>query len=126
MEAQVPQTALQVQITELGARMERGFNELKEIISGFEVRVRGLETREAGCQPLVNSELKAAWRKIDEHGTEIAVLKELIKTQNDAIQALQLVATELKRTQALISWVGGVVGGAALLWFVSKLMGLIA
>lgn len=103
--------ALQQQITDLGARMDRGFDELKEIMVGFETRVRGLEQREAGCQPLLQSRVDAAFRLIDEHSSEIKKLNEII--------------TELRQTNRIITWLGGLVGSAIILWIIGQMLGLI-
>jgi hypothetical protein len=105
------QSALQAQITALGDRMEQGFNKLEQIMTGVEGRVRGLEQREAGCQPIVTARMDAAWKKIDEHEVEI-------NQMSDAI-------VELKQTNRLLTWLGGIVGSALLIWIVSQLMGLI-
>jgi hypothetical protein len=105
------QTALQQQITALGERMEQGFTKLESIMTGVEGRVRGLEQREAGCQPIITQRLDAAWKTIDEHTGEI-------KRLSDAI-------LELRQTNKILTWLGGLIGGATLLWLVSNLLGLI-
>lgn len=107
--------ALQAQLTGLGVRMDQGFMRLENIMSGVEGRVREVEQREAGCQPLMTSRLDAAWRRLDNHADEIKALTE-------TIQAIQLVITELKRTQALLTWFAGVSGAAVILWFVGRLL----
>ncbi len=65
----------QAQIDALGERMDRGFGEIKELVRGYEERLRGMETREAGCAPLMNSRLDAAWRKLDSHEAELDKLR---------------------------------------------------
>ena len=105
------QTALQQQITALGDRMEQGFAKLETIMTGVEGRVRGLEQREAGCQPIISSRLDAAWKTIDEHTAEI-------KRLSDAI-------LELKQTNKILTWLGGLMGGATVLWLLGNLLGLI-
>lgn len=103
--------AVQAQITALGDRMDRGFSELKEIMGCFETRVRGLEQREAGCQPLLQSRLDAAWREIDAHAAEI-------KKLNDVI-------IELRQANRIVTWLGGIVGSAIILWIIGQTLGLI-
>jgi hypothetical protein len=105
------QSALQQQIVALGDRMEQGFSELKTIMTGVEGRVRGLEQREAGCQPIVQARMDAAWKRIDEHESEI-------KRLSDAI-------LELRQTNKILTWLGGLMGGATILWLVGNLLGLI-
>jgi hypothetical protein len=105
------QAASQSQITALGDRMEQGFNELKQIMTGVEGRVRGLENREAGCQPIVNARMDAVWKRVDEHDAEIKELRSTI--------------TELKQTNKILTWLGGLVGSAFVLWVVGFFLGLI-
>ena len=112
MPAPTQTSVLQSQITALGERMEQGFNKLESIMTGVEGRVRGLENREAGCQPILTSRLDAVWKRVDEHESDIKKLNEAI--------------TALKQTNKILSWLGGIVGGAALLWLITQLLGLIA
>lgn len=85
---------LQEQINTLGTRMDKGFDELKQIVSGFDERVRNVELKEANCNPILTSKVDAAWRKIDEHDT---VIKELLKT-----------SSELVHTNKILKWILGV------------------
>lgn len=109
--ARTDQSALQTQINSLGERMERGFSELKEMLQGFETRVRAVETQEAGCQPLVNARLAALESKTDAHAVDIKVMKDTI--------------AELKQTNKILTWVGGLLGSTLIIWFISQLLGLI-
>ncbi len=68
-------TALQAQIDNLGERMEKGFDELKDMILSFDTRVRGLETREAGSQPVFTAGLEAARKRLDEHELQLRGLE---------------------------------------------------
>lgn len=113
------QTALQKQIDDLGVRMDRGFEELKGLMVGYEGRLRGVETREAGCQPIINARMDAAWKAIDGHSADI-------KEHEEEIQQMKQTIVELKRTQALLAWIGGLLGSAIVLWVISQLLGLIA
>jgi hypothetical protein len=113
------QTALQKQIDDLGVRMDRGFEELKGLMIGYEGRLRGIETREAGCQPIINSRMDAAWKAIDVHSADI-------KAHTEDIQSMKQTIVELKRTNALLSWIGGLSGSAIIVWLIGQLLGLIA
>lgn len=104
--------ALQRQIDALGVRIDKGFDEIKAILSSNGERLRTLETTEAGCQPLITSRMDAAWREIDSHGNDI---RELM----DTVQAL-------KQTNKLLSWIGGIAGSAFIVWLITQLLGLIA
>lgn len=113
------QTALQKQIDDLGVRMDRGFEDLKAMMAGYEGRLRGVETREAGCSPIVNARMDAAWKAIDAHTADI-------KEHEEDIQKMQQTIVELKRTNALLSWIGGLSGSAIIVWLISQLLGLVA
>jgi predicted phage-related endonuclease len=104
-------SALQAQITALGERMEQGFTKLEQIMTGVEGRVRGLEQREAGCQPIVTARMDAAWKKIDEHEVDIKTLKETI--------------SELKHANRILTWIGGLLGSTLIIWFITQVIRLI-
>lgn len=110
--------ALQAQITALGERMDRGFSELKEILQGMDDRVRRLENNEAGCQPLVNSRLNEAWRQLDQHTNDIKAL-------NDAFAKLKDTIAELQHANKILTWIGGILGSAVIVWLITQLLGLI-
>jgi hypothetical protein len=109
---------LQTQIDELGGRMDAGFRELKEMFRDFEERVRVSEQREAGCQPVVQARIDAAWRKIDEHTSDIKCLNDTIKAMTETISAL-------RHTNRILTWLGGVLGGVMATWFLMQILGLI-
>lgn len=110
--------ALQAQITAWGERMDRGFGELKEILQGIDDRVRRLENNEAGCQPLVNNRLSEAFRQLDKHTADI-------KTLTDTIGQMKETMAELQHANKILTWIGGLLGSALILWLVSQLLGLI-
>ncbi|MBI4928315.1 MAG: hypothetical protein HY835_11155 [Anaerolineae bacterium] len=103
--------SLQAQIDSLGERMEKGFEEIKALLRGNEERLRSLETREASCQPLIQSRLDAAWRKIDEHEKEIETLTEI--------------AQSLRATLRVVTGVLVVLGTGVGAWLVNQVLGLI-
>ena len=98
--------------------MDRSFTELKEILQGMDDRVRRLENNEAGCQPLVNSRISEAFRQLDKHTADI-------KTLTDAIAQMKATITELQHANKILTWIGGLLGSALILWFVTQLLGLI-
>ncbi len=98
--------------------MDRGFGEMKEMLTGIDSRVRRLENSEAGCQPLVNARLDAAWRKIEEHSADI---EELEKAQKSLLETI----SELKQANRILTWIGGLLGSAVVLWVVSQLLALV-
>jgi len=95
MAASVQGSALQAQINALGERMEKEFGDVKNMIRGFDERVRSLETREAGCQPILTERIDAAWRKIGEH--------------DKVLEEVQRAVVELAHTNAILKWLLGVV-----------------
>lgn len=92
--------------------MDQGFNKIESLVTGVESRVRGLEQREAGCQPMINQRLDQAMLKINEHDADLRTLKETI--------------AELKHTNKILTWLGGILGSVLLVWLISQLLGLIA
>lgn len=91
--------------------MDRGFNEMKELLTGVEGRVRGLEQREAGCQPIVTARMDAAWKKIDEHEADIKAMKDTL--------------SGLKTANKIMTWIGGLLASSLIVWFVSQVTGLL-
>lgn len=88
-----------------------GFAELKALLQGQEQRIRGIEQREAGCHPVLESRIDAAWRKLDQHEVDIKSITETLQT--------------LRQTNRILSWIGGLAGGAVILWVLNAVLGLI-
>jgi hypothetical protein len=88
----ISQETSQAQIDVLGERMDKGFNEIKEMLLRYEERLRGLETREAGCAPLISSRVEAAWRKIDGHETELNNLRATLTEMGKVSGQLESIA----------------------------------
>ncbi len=108
---------LQRQITALGARMEAGFSDIKDLVRGTEARVRELETREAACNPMMNSRVEAAWRQIDEHKTQMKDLRTDVDTQAQSI-------TQLKEQNKLLLWLVTIEGAAVITWAVTQVLNM--
>jgi predicted RNase H-like nuclease (RuvC/YqgF family) len=102
---------LQAQITQLGEQMNRGFERLEQKISGFEDRVRAVEQREAGCQPLFASQIQEVQKKVNEHSARF--------------QEVDRIITELRQANKILSWVGGLLASLVIVWFINQLLGLI-
>lgn len=121
--------ALQAQLTALGETMQQSLQRVETNIQDINNRLRGLENREAGCQPLINQRLDAAWRSIDEVKAELLVIKksagadkaELIGTINTQAQTI----TKLQSRIGLITGVGSLVGSGIILWLLNNWLGLI-
>lgn len=110
--------ALEAQLTALGATVQQGFQRIEQTLLGLDQRLRGLENREAGCQPLINSRLDAAWKAIDELKADLLVL-------NNKQEADHVEIARLGHSLALAKWVGGVVSTAFISWVIAELVGLI-
>ena len=110
---------LQRQITALGARMDEGFRELKEIVRSSESRLRDLENREAACNPIVNAKLDAAWREIDDHETKIRDL-------NGQYDEHEVAIAKLMQQIKVMTWIAGIAGAALITWLVAQVLNLIA
>lgn len=82
----------QAQIDALGERMDKGFDKIAELLRGYEERLRGLENREAGCQPLLTSQLAAAWRKLDSHDAELEKLRAAVSQSAKTAGQLEAVS----------------------------------
>lgn len=121
--------ALEAQLTALGATVQQGFQRIEQTLLSLDQRLRGLENREAGCQPLINSRLDAAWKTIDELKAELIVMKNRQAAdkanQDEAITAQALTIGRLSHSLAVARWIGGLVGGGVVTYIVTQLMGLI-
>jgi len=99
--------------------MDQGFAKLESMLSAVEERLRCLETNDAGYQPLITSRVDAAWRRLEEQ-------QELISTHNKMLHAINLEIAGLNRTNIILSWLGGIMGTAVIVWLVGKILELIA
>jgi hypothetical protein len=104
-------SAAQAQITALAEGMNRGFTEVKFMLQGFDERLRSLETREAGCQPIVQTRIDAAWRRLDEHDTK---LNQVLTLHQKLAQDQILMTSRMKDLQGILKWVLGVFTGILL------------
>jgi hypothetical protein len=91
--------------------MEQGFNKLEKIMTDVEGRVRGVEQREAGCQPIVTARMDAAWKKIDEHEAELKQLRDVI--------------LKIEQSNRVLGWLGGLLGSVVVLWLANQILELI-
>ena len=93
--------ALQKQIDDLGDRMEKGFAEIKEMIKGFDVRMRNVEQNQAGCQPILTARIEAAFQKLAQLDIKINELDQTLISQRAKI-------TELQHTNNILKWLLGI------------------
>lgn len=109
---------LQRQITALGARMDDGFREIKELFRASDDRIRALENREAALQPMVEAKISAAWREIDAHKVRIVDLDREVDSHQTDI-------TQLQQQNKLLLWLAGTEGAAFLVWAITQVLDLI-
>lgn len=64
----------QAQIEALGKQIDTGFADVKGLLLSYEKRLRDVEQREAGCQPLLNSRISAVEKTVNEHDETIKKL----------------------------------------------------
>lgn len=105
----------QAQMDALGERMDRQFNEVKDMLLRYEERLRGLENREAGCAPIVMTRIDAAWRKLDMHDGDIDKL-------NDALDKLARTANYL---ETISKWLLGIITAVIISLIIAFLTGRI-
>ncbi len=115
---------------------------IETIVTEISERVRGLEMREAGCSPLMTSQMSAAFRNLDNHEGRLKVLETSItqkaaKSEVEAdlkerrekvdkeIDAILATLAELKSTNKILAWVGGLVGSAIVLYIINAVLHLI-
>jgi hypothetical protein len=117
--------ALQAQITALGENMQQGFSRIENTLLGLDQRLRNLENREAGCQPMVNSRLDATWRVIDELKADLVLLRKSIDDERGNSGKISTRVTQLETRLGLVVAIGSTVGVGMISWIVAQLMGAI-
>jgi hypothetical protein len=66
---------LQAQIDSLGIRMDKGFDEIKDLLRSYEERMRKTEQLEAGCQPVITTQIKSVFLELGKHDGRIEKLE---------------------------------------------------
>jgi predicted phage-related endonuclease len=69
-------------------RIEAGFAKLEAAIKVLDDRQRAAENREAGNTPIMSSRLDAAWRKIDDHESDIKELRHEVAKLTQSVNQL--------------------------------------
>ena len=124
-EPQPGNDALQAQITALGETMQQGFTRIENTLLGLDQRLRNLENREAGCQPMVNARLDATWRVIDELKADQVILRKNIEEERGNSGRLSTRVTQLETRLGLVMGIGSTFGVGVIGWIVAQLMGAI-
>ena len=106
------------QIEELKQIFGSQFGELKALLSEISDRVRSIELNAAGFEPQIVSKIDAAFRRIDDHASRLTSLEQETKLINQSL-------IELKQTNKIISWIGGLLASTLILWLISQLLHLL-
>src|SRR4030065_2053131 len=96
----------QMQLKELKDRMDKGFEEIKALLRSLDERVRGVESNEAKCQPVLKNRLDSAFEELDEHDLSI---KDLTKLANAQATTISTVIEAQKHLNTLLKWGFGIV-----------------
>jgi chromosome segregation ATPase len=102
---------LRSQVEALGETMKVGFDEIKGLIRGLDERVRQIERNEAGCTPVMQSKIDAAWRKIDELDAKI---NEQARTTAERLQRLTKLEQQMATLQGILAFLGTTTGAMVL------------
>lgn len=80
----------QQQLDGLGARFDKGFDEIKELMRSFDERIRAVELREASCSPLLVARITTAEQQIASQKIEIDELRKMVEMQSTAANKITL------------------------------------
>jgi len=138
-------------VNELRAIVGGEFSELKNMLTDISERVRGLEMREAGCSPLMNARVGALERQLTEHDGRLRALETVVtekaaekdvkvilsalsekasdedfkehkKDQDKDMKVIVAAIGELKMTNRILTWLGGLSATALVLWLIDRLL----
>jgi chromosome segregation ATPase len=104
----VSNLSLQKQMEDLSTQLRQDIGEIKTTLKAIEERVRALETVEAGCRPLLESQIRTALSRIEDHDKKLSLL-------SDAV-------IQLQHANKILTWVGGLLGSTLVIWVVSQIL----
>ena len=107
---------LQDQINSLGSRMEKSFDELKEMLNGTNERLRCVELNAANATPSLTSKIDLAWEKLKAQEEKISAhenkINELVKSVNQLVQ-----------TNSILKWILGILTALMTAYLIKLLVG---
>lgn len=112
----------QQQLDGLGARFDKGFDEIKNLMRSFDERIRSIELREAGCSPLLVARITAVEKQIATQNTEIDELRAMIQLQ---IGAADKISNAVKVISGWGKWAAGIATAliiSGLVYFIGRLI----
>lgn len=111
-------TDLQRQIKDIGARMDDGFREIKDMMRDSQIRLQNLELKEAASAPAVGAKMETLQRDLDCERKRIDGLE---KASNDQAQSI----TKLQERNTLLLWLAGLEGAGVIGWVVQNVLNMI-
>jgi chromosome segregation ATPase len=118
----------QTALAELRESINQAFSEMKDMLTDIGQRVRTLEMQEAGCSPLINARMGEAEKKISAHETRLKDIETAITTKavkkevDEELKFIRDTLAELKNTNKILSWIGGLVGSALVLYLLASIL----
>jgi len=112
----------QEQLDGLGARFDKGFDEIKSLLRSFDDRMRAVELQEASSHPLINSQIVAI------QAQQIATQKEVDEIRRNMSKQIQSQTVLSQSINTIINWgkwVAGIITtlvSAGLLFFIGRLV----
>ena len=98
--------------------MQKGFDEIKEMLVRYEARVRALEQTEASCQPIITNKIEGMNIRLADHDG-------LFKLMREEIQMIKSQVQELQSSNKLLKWFAGIVGTAVVVWLITNILSLV-
>jgi hypothetical protein len=112
----------QQQLDGIGARFDKGFDEIKNLMRSFDERIRSVELRAARCSPLLVARITAAEKKLLVQQEEISDLREMMQLQAGAAEKI---SNAVKVISGWGKWAAGIATiliSSGLLFFIGRLI----
>jgi hypothetical protein len=111
-------TDLQRQIKDIGARMDDGFREIKDMMRDSQIRLQNLELKEAASAPAVGAKMDTLQRDLDCERKRIDDCEKEARDQATSI-------TQLKEQNKLLLWLAAIEGAGVLTWIIPNVLKMI-
>lgn len=112
----------QLQLDGLGARFDKGFDEIKNLMRSFDERIRAIELREASCSPILVARISAAEQHIINQQAEIEELRKMIQVQSDAANKITNAIQTINEWGRWAAKVATALITSGLLFFIGRLI----
>lgn len=84
--------ALQAQLDNLGSRIDYSFNEIKTMLSGYDMRLRDLEKSNIQAETTTGISMNASWKRLDEHTDKLVKIEDNISALKESSKRLNEIA----------------------------------